>query len=252
MAVSLREVVGYTNKLLNVHAFSDYCPNGLQVQGNMSISKIVTGVTASEALIDKAIELRADVLIVHHGYFWKGEDVTITGMKANRIRKLLTNNISLLAYHLPLDAHPELGNNAQLAKVLDFTVLNGLDAGEYPVGLVGELKQAMAASELVDHISARLGKRGLLIGDEVRPIHTVAWCTGAAQSYIDKAIDQGVDCFITGEISEQTVHIAREMNICFIAAGHHVTERYGIKALGEHLAEQFSVGCEFIDIDNPV
>jgi dinuclear metal center YbgI/SA1388 family protein len=252
MAVSLQELVNYTNTLLDIEAFSDYCPNGLQVQGSAAVSKIITGVTASEALIDKAIALNADAIIVHHGYFWRGEEPSITGMKANRIRKLMVNNISLLAYHLPLDAHFELGNNAQLAKVLDFEIRQGLDDGVKPMGLVGELKQVMTAAELVDDIASRLGKKGLLIGNGDKAIRSVAWCTGAAQSYIEKAIAKGVDCFITGEISEQTVHIAREMNICFISAGHHATERYGVKALGEHLSVQLGVGCEFIDIDNPV
>lgn len=252
MAVSLQELVNYTNTLLDIEAFSDYCPNGLQVQGSAAVSKIITGVTASEALIDKAIALNADAIIVHHGYFWKGEEPAITGMKAKRIRKLMGNNISLLAYHLPLDAHCELGNNVQLAKVLDFEILQGLDDTAKPMGLVGELKQTMTAAQLVNDIGVRLGKSGLLIGSGDKTIRSVAWCTGAAQSYIEKAIAKGVDCFITGEISEQTVHIAREMNICFISAGHHATERYGVKALGEHLSVKLGMGCEFVDIDNPV
>ncbi len=252
MAISLQELVTYTNKLLDIDAFSDYCPNGLQVEGGLSVSRIVTGVTASAALIDKAIELNADALIVHHGYFWKGEDPSIVGMKANRIKKLMINDISLLAYHLPLDAHHELGNNAQLAKMLDFSVVKGLDDSPRPIGLVGELKAVMTAAELIDHIAVKLNKKALLIGEGTKNIRSVAWCTGAAQSYIDKAIIRGVDCFITGEISEQTVHIAREMDICFISAGHHATERYGVKALGEHLANHLGVYCEFVDIDNPV
>ena len=227
--------------LLEIDQFQDYCPNGLQIEGRSEIEKVVTGVTACEALIDAAIERNADAIIVHHGYFWKGESQPLVGMKANRIRKLIQNDINLLAYHLPLDAHPDLGNNVQLAKLLDINVTGGLGGGVRPIGLVGSTEQTLTAKELVAKISDKLGRQGLLIGAENKEIDKVAWCTGAAQSYIEKAIDEGVDCFISGEISEPTVHIARESGVCYIAAGHHATERCGVKALGEYLTESLDV-----------
>lgn len=252
MSIVLSQLVSYTSQLLNAQAFNDYCPNGLQVQGRSEVSRIVTGVTASEALIDAAIELRADALLVHHGYFWKGEEPTITGMKARRISKLMKNDISLLAYHLPLDAHAEFGNNVQLARVLGFEVTGGLDAALFPVGLTGMLARPMEAAELADAVGRRLGRQVLMVGDAGRTVHSLAWCTGAAQSYIEKAASRGVDCFISGEISEQTVHAARELGLVYMSCGHHATERYGVSALGEHLAVKFDLDCQFVDIDNPV
>lgn len=252
MPTTLDELLSYTNSLLQINEFDDYCPNGLQVEGRPELSKIVTGVTASAALIDAAIDANADAIIVHHGYFWKGEDACITGMKGRRIKKLLQNDISLIAYHLPLDAHETLGNNAQLAALLGIEVNGGLDDSSNPIGLIGELSKPVVAKDFARHIALQLGREPLLVNDKDREIKTVAWCTGAAQSYIERAVAKGADCFITGEVSESTVHIARELDICFIAAGHHATERYGIKALGGLLSEKFDLSCEFIDIDNPV
>lgn len=250
----LNELHQYCNRLLSVHEFDDYCPNGMQVQsveGSHRVSKIVTGVTASQALVDRAVELKADALLVHHGYFWRGEPQQITGIKARRIRALMQNHISLLAYHLPLDAHPKLGNNAQLAKLLGISIDSGLDDGAYSVGNVGVLSAPMSLRVLSERITERLEREPLIVGDAEQTISSVAWCTGAAQSYIEKAAERGVDCFISGEVSESTVHMARELGVAYIAAGHHATERYGVKALGEHLAEQFAVDVEFVDIDNP-
>lgn len=252
VSITLSELVDYTNKLLEIDKFEDYCPNGLQVEGRSTISRIVTGVTASAALIDAAIHLQADAIIVHHGYFWKGEDSCITGIKGRRIKKLLQHDISLIAYHLPLDAHVLLGNNRQLATILDIDVSGGLDDSDRPIGLVGEIKQTITAAAFAKHIAVRLDREPLLIDEKSRLIKKVAWCTGAAQSYIYAAAAKEVDCFITGEVSESTVHIARELGICFIAAGHHATERYGVKVLGEKLAQKFDIDCEFVDIDNPV
>ncbi len=255
MSLSLLALQQYCHQLLNVSAFKDYCPNGLQIQSSdddQLIKKLVTGVTACEALIDQAIERNADAIIVHHGYFWKGESQALTGMKGRRIRKLMQNNISLLAYHLPLDAHPQLGNNMQLAQRLEIDITGGLDDGDFPIGNIGELKKMQTLSQFSEVIHTALNRAPLVIGDEQRPLKRIAWCTGAAQSYLEKAADQGVDCFISGEISEPTVHIARELDIAYIAAGHHATERYGVKALGEHLQQQFTVDVEFVDIDNPV
>lgn len=243
----------YLARLLNISSIRDYCPNGLQVEGRSKISRIVGGVTASQALIDKAIALEADAILVHHGYFWKGEAEPITGIKQARIKALLANDISLFAYHLPLDIHPELGNNAQLAKLLGFKTTGGLEPdNRQSVGLVGELEQAMSLSELTQHISSVLGRTALSIGDEQKQIRSVAWCTGGAQSMIDKAVALGVDAYLSGEISEPTVHIARETGVAYISAGHHATERYGAKALGEHLAQEFDIEFLFVDIDNPV
>ena len=252
MSVSLHELVHYTDNLLQSARFDDYCPNGLQIEAATDVHRIVAGVTASQALIDAAIKSRADLLLVHHGYFWKGEGQALTGIKALRIKKLMQHGISLLAYHLPLDAHPLLGNNAQLARLLDFNVDGGLDDSELPVGLVGHLSHPQSLAGLGAHINQHLQREPLLIGDMNRQIKTLAWCTGAAQSYIGKAVAKGVDCFITGEASEPTFHIARENNICFIAAGHHATERYGVQALGEHLAAQYDLQYSFVDIANPV
>ena len=252
MTVLLPDLVEYTNNLLNINAVSDYCPNGLQIQGKNEVVNIITGVTACEELIDAAIDLKADALIVHHGYFWKGEDPVITGMKAKRIKKLIQNDISLLAYHLPLDVHGEYGNNIQLARMLDLKVTGGLDDNPVPLGLIGELEAPEKAGNFAQRVGQILGRKALLIGDDNRQISSVGWCTGAAQSYIDRAVARGVDCYISGEISEQTVHIAREMGLVYLSCGHHATEKYGVQALGDHLARHFGINCQFVDIDNPV
>jgi len=251
--VTLTELVNYTNGLLNIHQFADYCPNGLQVEGKPEVRKLVTGVTACQALVDQAIDTSADAIIVHHGYFWKSEDPCITGMKKNRLTSLLKANLSLLAYHLPLDAHPDYGNNAQLARVLEFKVDGRFGRGTSDqLGVYGSLSTVMSADELGAHIRLKLGRTPQHIAGNERPIQRVAWCTGAAQGYIEQAVAVGVDAFISGEISEQTVHVARESGIHFYAAGHHATERYGAQALGAHLANQFGLEHQFIDIDNPV
>ncbi|HEY9033014.1 MAG TPA: Nif3-like dinuclear metal center hexameric protein [Pseudomonadales bacterium] len=252
MPVSLQQLLHYTDNLLQINAFSDYCPNGLQVEASQTVSKIVSGVTASAALIEAAIAEKADLLLVHHGYFWKGEAPALTGRKGKRIQQLMRHNISLAAYHLPLDAHPQLGNNSQLGQLLGFEVTGGLDDSERPIGLIGKPAGQPTLAELGSLVAGQLQREPLLIGDVSRVISRVAWCTGAAQSYIDKAIERGVDCFITGEVSEPTFHAACEGGIAFIAAGHHATERYGVKALGEHLANQFAVDHTFVDIANPV
>lgn len=251
--VTLRELVDYTNSELDVGRFQDYCPNGLQVEGRQEINKLVTGVTASLALVEAAVSAGADAILVHHGYFWKGEDSCITGMKRRRLQHLLESGTSLLAYHLPLDAHPVLGNNAQLARVLDFTVSGsfGQDEG-MELGLYGELEQDMSGAALAEHLAQRLGRAPQHIEGACETIRSVGWCTGAAQSYIEAAVAQGLDAFISGEISEQTVHVARECGIHYFSAGHHATERFGVQALGTYLGEQFDISHRFIDIVNPV
>ena len=246
---SRQEIEQHINELLEPERFRDYCPNGLQVEGRATIEHLVSGVTASQSLIDAAIEQGADALLVHHGYFWKGESPLITGIKRRRVKALLDHNINLLAYHLPLDAHPELGNNAQLARVLDFTPQG--TAGDMDLLWHGETARVMTGQELASHIENALQRAPQHISAETE-IRRVAWCTGGAQSYIEQAVELGVDAFITGEISEQTVHIARETGIHFFAAGHHATERYGVQALGEQVADVLGLQHTFIDIDNPV
>ena len=248
-----RELLKHLDALLQTSRFRDYCPNGLQVAGREHISRIVTGVTASQALIDQAIALGADTILVHHGYFWKGEDERITGIKKERLKALLTNDINLIAYHLPLDAHPVYGNNAQLADMLNLQT-DGLlnEADPYSVGNIGRLPQPMSAREFSELIAEVLQREPLHIGEETDTIETVAWCTGGAQGYLQQAVDAGVDAFLTGEINEPAVHLARETGTHFFSAGHHATERYGVKALGEYLAEEFGLTVDFIDIDNPV
>lgn len=250
--VNLTALVSYLAELLKVTAMDDYCPNGLQVEGGKKVKKIITGVTASQQLIDCAIERGADAIIVHHGYFWKGENPCLTGLKKKRLQTLLAHEVSLLAYHLPLDVHPELGNNVQLAKVLGWEPLPGMKKNGRPALLrQANLSQAYSGANLFEHLTKSLGRKPLHIEAD-KTISKVAWCTGAAQSYIAEAAEMGVDAYITGEISEQTVHEAREYGIHFYAAGHHAIERYGVKALGNKLVEQFGVSCEFIDCDNPV
>jgi dinuclear metal center YbgI/SA1388 family protein len=243
----------HLNNLLKPEQIKDYCPNGLQIQGSDQIHKIVTGVTATQALIDQAISENADALVVHHGFFWKNESYVIRGMKHQRIKALLENNISLFAYHLPLDIHPELGNNAQLAKLFEINNVQPLEVGNVlSVGVRGEFSHAISGDELSTRISQQLLRQCLHIAPASnKKITTVAWCSGGGQDYIELAAEQGIDAFISGEISEKTTHIAREMDIHFFAAGHHATERYGAKALANHLESELSITSVFIDIDNP-
>ncbi len=243
----------YLTDLLKPEQIKDYCPNGLQIQGAESINKVVTGVTASQALIDRAIALKADALLVHHGYFWKNESYVIKGMKYQRIKALLDNNINLFAYHLPLDIHPKLGNNAQLGTLLGIESNEPLELGNpLSVGVKGVFSQPLTANELSTRIENKLNRTPLHLPSSTNQvIKTVAWCTGGGQDYIELAAEQGIDAFISGEVSEKTAHIATELNIHFFAAGHHATERYGAKALGEHLATELGLNVEFVDIDNP-
>lgn len=250
--VQLSELVGYADQLMAVN-LSDYCPNGLQVEGRPEIRKIVSGVTACQSLLDKAVELGADLILVHHGYFWKGENPCVAGIKRQRLKTLLSHDISLVAYHLPLDVHETLGNNVQLAQRLGLHITGKLDPeSRHSIGLVGELSPPLALDDFAALINAQMQRAPMHIAGHASRIKRVAWCTGAAQGYIEKAIAQGVDAYISGEISEPTVHVARESGIHYFAAGHHATERYGVQALGEHLAERFGIQHQFVDIDNPV
>ncbi|AWX15632.1 Nif3-like dinuclear metal center hexameric protein [Mergibacter septicus] len=247
------------NQKLDATNISDYAPNGLQVEGRPQVKKIITGVTASQALIDYAVAQQADALLVHHGYFWKSENPCILGMKGRRIKTLLQNDLNLFAYHLPLDIHPSLGNNAQLAELLGIKELQPLESGKYSIPMKGKLVEPVNAKTFAALISAKLGRACLHcppfsasgIEETEGLIQHIGICTGGGQGYIDLAASQGCDAFISGEVSEQTVHSAREQGIHFFAAGHHATERYGVKVLGEWLAAEYGFDVEFKDIDNP-
>ena len=262
--ISAQALTEFCDEYLSAAAFKDYAPNGLQVDGGRPIQRIVTGVTACEALIDAAIADKADAILVHHGYFWKGEPAPITGMKGQRIRKLMQHGISLIGYHLPLDAHPRIGNNAKLAEQLDMSIIGALYPTEsYPVGNIATCTPQSAQS-LITQITDALGRLPLHISAHYqtsdsnqsdtqnnRLIERVGICTGGAQDMIEQAALMGCDAFISGEISERTTHIARELGIDYFACGHHATERGGIQALGDIIAQQFSLPVTFIDIDNP-
>lgn len=248
--MELKALNDYLTALLQPAGFNDYCPNGLQVEGKPTINKIVTGVTACMALLEQAKAVGADAVLVHHGYFWRGEAPEVVGIKMRRLKFLLAHDINLFAYHLPLDAHAEIGNNVMLGKVLGLAIDGWLD--DKKMIAFSRLPQTQSLQTIAGHVSEKLHRQPQVIGDMNKSVNTVAWCTGAAQGYIEQAIAKDIDVFISGEISEPTVHLARESNTAYIAAGHHVTERYGIKALGEHLVERFNLTHEFIDIDNPV
>ena len=246
----LNELRDYNASLLQTNLFRDYCPNGVQVEGRADVRRIATGVTASQQVLDEAVAWGADAILVHHGYFWRNEEATIVGIKKNRIAQLLRNDVSLLAYHLPLDAHPELGNNARLGKLLGLSEQGRF--GEQNIGWNGTLPKTLALSQLASQIALVLQRAPQVIGEAAKPVRKVAWCTGGAQGYFEAAISLGADAYITGEISEQNFHLANETGVAFIAAGHHATERFGIQALGEHLANQFGLEHRFFDQPNPV
>ena len=243
------ELRSYLDTLLDAARFRDYCPNGLQVEGRAEIRRVVCGVTASQALVDIAAARGADAIFVHHGWFWKSEDGRVIGHRRKRLATLLAHDINLFAYHLPLDAHADLGNNAQLARHLGWTV-----EGRYAdqdIGFIGRPAAPTTAAGLAATLDAALARKPLLIGDADRPVARIAWCSGGAQGYLEQAIALGVDVFISGEISENTVHVARESGVAYLAAGHHATERYGAMAMATHLAQRFGLDCEYVELDNP-
>lgn len=254
--VNTQELLQWLQQQLSVSAFKDYCPNGLQVEGRPVIRRILTAVTASEAALREAIDWQADALLVHHGWFWRGEDPVVRGTRRTRLRLALENDLNLIAYHLPLDAHPQWGNNARLAKVLGLMPEPGPEGprrcGPDDLIWLGQAPGIETLGALAQQVSARLQREALVIGEATQSVRRIAWCTGAAQSMLQAAVDAGADVFITGEISEPTVHLARESGVGFISAGHHATERYGVQALGEVIAAQFGIEVRFVDLDNPV
>ena len=237
---------------LQPQLFKDYGPNGLQVEGRTTVGRLITGVTASLALIDAAIDAQADAVLVHHGLFWRGQDGRVMGWMKQRLQRLLAHDINLLAYHLPLDAHAEWGNNAQLAQRLGVSVLPGAAGrfGEQSLGWVGTVP-AMTLADWGQRVQGLVQRGITCVGDANRPIQRVALCTGGAQSYFEAAIAAGADVFVTGEISEPQAHYAREMGVAYIACGHHASERYGVQAVGEAMAQQLGIEHQFIEIDNP-
>ena len=248
--MKLSELRDYNASLLQAGQFRDYCPNGLQVEGKSEVLKIATAVTASQSVLDRAIAWGADAILVHHGYFWRNEDARITGIKKSRIAALMRHDVSLLAYHLPLDAHPELGNNAGLGRLLAIRETGRF--GEQSLICKGVLESEMSLAQFSSVVEFRLERRPLVIGDPESIIRNVAWCSGGAQGYFEASIAEGADVYLTGEISEQNYHVANETGVAFIAAGHHATERLGIRALGTHLEREFGLEHRFFDQDNPV
>lgn len=246
-------LISYLDKLLKVKTVKDYCPNGLQIEGKKEIKTIVLGVSACIDLIEAAINKKADAIIVHHGYFWKGENRSITGINYRRIKLLLQHEINLIAYHLPLDIHPVLGNNVQLARLLNLPVISTFNTDTMPsYGILCKTTLAMTLKSLIDTITLKLKRPPLVVGNTSQEqIYNIAICTGGAQGFIEHAYNSGAEVYISGEISERTTLIARELGITYIAAGHHATERYGAQAVGNHLKECFDVSCHFIDIENP-
>lgn len=250
MPVSLNDLEKYTGQLLQCDRFRDYAPNGLQVEGRPSVQRLACGVTASLALLESAIAWGADALLVHHGYFWRGEDPRIIGTRKQRLQKLLVADMSLLAYHLPLDAHPELGNNAQLAARLGLVAEGRF--GEQDMGWYGTPAEACTLGGLGQRISTVLGRSPVLVGDPAQAVRRIGWCTGGAQGYFAEALAIGCNVYLTGEASERNYHEAVEVGAAFVAAGHHATERYGVQALANHLALTFGLETQYFELDNPL
>lgn len=254
--IQTQELLQWLNRTLDSATFKDYCPNGLQVEGRSHIGHLVTGVTASAQLLQAAIDLGADGVLVHHGWFWRNEDARVCGMKKRRLAMALANDLNLLAYHLPLDAHPTLGNNAQLARVLGLTPDRHADGRPVTAGpdnliWLGQAEGMRTVAELEARIGDRLQRAPLVIGERQQAPGRIAWCTGGAQGFFEAALAAGATTFITGEISEPSAHIAAENGAVFISAGHHATERYGVEALGRSIAETFGIRVDFIDLPNP-
>jgi len=250
MMIQLEELVSFLDKLLAIDRFKDYCPNGLQVQGKSEITKIVCGVSICQELIDYAISVNADAIIVHHGLFWNKSSQVITGTKKNRIKSLLMNDISLLAYHLPLDAHPLLGNNMQLAKLLEIGCTGISPTNDYLCH--GVLSQPTNINDFIKKTEQICNTAVHYYGDSNKTISTIAWCTGGGDSIFEEAITLGVDLYITGEDSEPVYNLAHESGVGYLSLGHYVSERYGIMALSPVIQQELNIFCEFVDIYNPI
>ncbi|RLZ08978.1 Nif3-like dinuclear metal center hexameric protein [Acinetobacter sp. 2JN-4] len=250
---NLYDIVQWCNQTLKSNEFKDYAPNGLQIEGKSEVNKIVCAVTASETAIDAAIAQQADALLVHHGYFWKGEAYPITGMRGNRIKKLIQNNISLIAYHLPLDAHPDLGNNAAIAELIDLQNLEALDPAEkHPIGNIAYLSNPMSPAEFKAKLQGIFDFDIIHLPCDKTTIQKVGFCTGGAQDYINKAAQQNCDVYISGEVSERTFYEAKELGVHYFACGHHATERYGVQRLAKAIAHQFDIETEYFELNNPI
>ncbi len=245
------QLVTRVNELMEIDRFEDYCPNGLQVEGREEVRSIVTAVTASIHAVEAAVERNAELLLVHHGLFWKGEDPRVVGPRRKRLKLLLENEINLVAYHLPLDAHPELGNNAQWAQSLGCSVEGTLESAELVCWC--ELDEPLGAEELAERVAAGLGGRlPLVINGRQRPLKRIGWCSGGAEDYVVHAAEAGLDAYLTGEVSERSYHEAMEREICFFSCGHHATERSGVQALGGWINQEFGLEHHFVDEPNPV
>lgn len=250
---NLSEIVRWCDQFLQSQQFKDYCPNGLQIEGKAEVETVVSSVTASLQAIEQALDVKADMLLVHHGYFWKGEPAPLTGIKGRRIKQLMQADISLLAYHLPLDAHPEIGNNACLAQRLGIEITGALNPQDhFPIGNIGRLAQPMTAQQFAQLLTERLGQTPICISTQQRPIQKIGFCTGAAQDFLSQAAMQGCDAYLSGEVSERTFHEAQEYGIHYFAAGHHATERYGVQSLAERLVQQFHLKHRYVELDNPI
>ena len=250
---NLNEIILWCNQTLKSHEFKDYAPNGLQIEGKLEVNKILCAVTASQDAIDAAISQNADLLLVHHGYFWKGEPYPIIGMRGKRIKALIQNDISLVGYHLPLDSHPRLGNNAAIADLLELENIEALDPAEkHPIGNIGFLKQPMSPEEFKDFLTSRLGFNTIHLAANKKEIHKIGYCTGAAQDFIAKAAEQNCDAFISGEVSERTFYEAKELNVHYYACGHHATEKYGVQRLAKAISEQFNIETYYFELNNRI
>lgn len=249
----LQDIIQWCDQTLKSPEFKDYAPNGLQIEGKTEVRKILAAVTASQDAIDAAIRENADLLLVHHGYFWKGEAYPITGMRGKRIKSLIQHDISLLAYHLPLDSHPSLGNNVAIADLLRLERIEALDPSErHPIGNIGHLNQPMPVEEFKKFVSEKLKFDAIHLPADKNMIEKVGFCTGGAQDFIVKAAEQGCDAYISGEVSERTFYEAKELGVHYFACGHHATERYGVQRLGQAISEQFDIEYVYFELNNPI
>ncbi len=249
----LNDIIQWCNQTLKSHEFKDYAPNGLQIEGKSEVNKILCAVTASQGAIDAAIAQGADMLLVHHGYFWKGEAYPITGMRGKRIKSIIKNDLSLVGYHLPLDSHPTLGNNAAIADLLALERIEALDPSERnPIGNIGFLQQPMTPQAFKAFVSEQLHFDAIHLPADKASVQKIGYCTGGAQDFIGKAAEQNCDAYISGEVSERTFYEAKELNVHYYACGHHATERYGVQRLAKAISEQFNIEYSYFELNNPI